>query len=139
MFRILKRVIVFLALFMVSCSVRAASGAEDMDLATFKSTILTDEKVWLVEFYSGMCGSCKEFSATWSKVEKSMKSIATAKINIDNKGGMEIAKELGVLEEGIPNIRLFKSLKAESGRMSATPKGITIMTSKLIFCTFVMV
>lgn len=31
----------------------------------------------------------------------------TTKVNIDEKEGMQIAQRLGVLEEGLPNIRLF--------------------------------
>ena len=44
-----------------------------------------------------------------------MKSVATGKINIDMKEGMAIAAKLGVLEEGLPNIRLF------SGNPNGTP------------------
>lgn len=42
----------------------------------------------------------------------------TGKINIDVKEGMEIASKLGVLDEGLPNIRLF----------TAKNKGISIHT-----------
>lgn len=31
----------------------------------------------------------------------------TTKVNIDEKEGMQIAQKLGVLEEGLPNVRLF--------------------------------
>eukprot|EP01041_Mallomonas_annulata_P001444 gene1444-2780_t len=74
----------------------------------FDVQVLNDDRVWLVEFYSNMCGSCQEFAPKWEKLEGSLKSIATGKINIDDKAGMNIAKKLGVLEQGLPNIQLFK-------------------------------
>ena len=62
--------------------------------------VMEDERVFMVEFYSGMCGSCREFSPTWTKLENVAKNIATTKVNIDEPDGMEFAKKLGVLEEG---------------------------------------
>lgn len=81
----------------------------------FDGDFLTDERAVLVEFYSGMCGSCKEFAPTWTKIEKAAKSIATAKVNIDEDEGMTLAESLGVLDEGLPNIRLFNSLSNKNG------------------------
>ncbi len=36
-----------------------------------------------------------------------MNSLVTGKINIDNPDGAKLAQELGVLEQGIPNVQLF--------------------------------
>jgi hypothetical protein len=104
--------------------------AKDLDAGAFQETVVNDDRVWLVEFYSPMCGSCSEFAPTWNKIETAMKSIATGtqliacvelsrlvmyfilftgKINIDDQAGMKLADSLGVLEEGLPNIRLFAS------------------------------
>jgi thiol-disulfide isomerase/thioredoxin len=131
---LIKRLLICFLAVLLSSSV-PIQGAEDLDLAAFKATVLTDEKVWAVEFYSSMCGSCKEFNPTWTKVEKSLKSIATTKVNIDTKEGMEIAKELGVLEEGIPNLRLFSNLKStSSNRIGSLPKGTTIMSGQCNLC-----
>ncbi len=33
---------------------------------------LDDPDVWLVEFYSPMCGSCAEFKSTWMEVATSL-------------------------------------------------------------------
>ena len=71
--------------------------------------VLADERVFMVEFYSGMCGSCQEFAPTWAKLEKAAKNVATAKVNIDEEEGMKFAQKVGVLDEGLPNIRLFTS------------------------------
>jgi len=87
--------------------------SEDLSRSDFDQ-ILKDERVLAVEFYSPMCGSCKEFSATWTQLETKLKSVMTAKVNIDTKDGMEIAKNEKVLEEGIPNVRLYKSSRGTS-------------------------
>ena len=74
----------------------------------FESLVIKDSKVWLLEFYSGMCGSCKEFAPVWNKLENTLQSsISLGKINIDDKKGLKIAEWLGALDEGIPHLRLF--------------------------------
>ena len=70
---------------------------------------------------SGECGSCREFSPTWTKLENVAKNIATTKVNIDEPDGMEFAKKLGVLEEGLPNIRLFTSTAPDHKGVSVLP------------------
>jgi hypothetical protein len=95
----------------------------DLDPATFQQTVLNDGRVWMVEFYSAMCGGCQEFASTWERIEKAFSegstggAIATGKINIDNKAGLKIAEELGVLDDGVPHVRLFK----EKGDVKGTP------------------
>lgn len=44
------------------------AGEKDWDLKSFQEVVMSDERVWIVEFYSSMCGSCKEFSVIWEKV-----------------------------------------------------------------------
>ena len=96
---------------------------------TFGAENIDDERVWLVEFYSTMCGSCKEFSSVWSKVDASIRSIVTAQVNIDFPEGMEMAKKLKVLEEGVPNVKLLHSKHSNSGT--------TIMSGRRPFGAFV--
>jgi thioredoxin-like negative regulator of GroEL len=100
----------------------AVVSSVEFDLDSFKLDVVNDDRVWLVEFYSTMCGSCKEFSAVWKKLDQSMRSISTAQINIDEPHGMAIAKALDVLDEGIPNVRLLNSRQK--------PNGVSIMTGK---------
>ena len=80
----------------------------------FEAEVIKDERVWIIEFYSPMCGSCTEFSPTWEKIEKSVKSMVTAKINIDTPEGLRIAQDLKVLDEGIPSVQLFASSSRET-------------------------
>lgn len=98
----------------------AVVSAVEYNLESFKTDVVNDDRVWLVEFYSTMCGSCKEFSSIWKKLDLSMRSISTAQINIDEPHGMAIAKALDVLDEGIPNVRLLNSKQK--------PSGVSLMT-----------
>ena len=75
----------------------------------FNDNVVLSERVWLVEFYSDRCGSCKEFVPEWTRLEKQLVSIATGKINIDEAEGMKLAQTFGVLDEGLPAILLFFS------------------------------
>mmetsp|Transcript_7771 Transcript_7771/g.13084 ORF Transcript_7771/g.13084 Transcript_7771/m.13084 type:complete len:142 (-) Transcript_7771:155-580(-) len=86
----------------------------DIDPARFDELVLKDTRVWAVEFYSPMCGSCTEFAPTWATLESKFKSIESGKINIDSKEGLAVAQRLGVLDEGLPNIRLFDAQQSSS-------------------------
>ena len=96
-----------LLLFFVAFSASLTSADQrEWTLEEFKKNVIEDDRVWLVEFYSGMCGSCKEFAPTWDRIEMSLNDVLKTKVNIDQKGGMEVAKYMGALEEGLPNVRL---------------------------------
>ena len=49
--------------------------------------------------------SSPQFAPTWNTLETKFKSIESGKINIDSKEGLAVAQQLGVLDEGLPNIR----------------------------------
>ena len=117
----------FIAVALLLCSLVLAL-ADEWDPASFKKNVTDDNRIWLVEFYSTRCGGCKEFSPTWDKVVASMKSLLATKVNIEETGGMAIAKEMGVLSEGIPNVRIFKS-------KSVHPTGESIVIGDLFMTT----
>jgi thioredoxin-like negative regulator of GroEL len=97
----------FLLFFIVACSVSLISADQkEWTLADFKKNVIEDDRAWIVEFYSGMCGSCKEFAPTWDRIEMTLNDVLKTKVNIDQKGGMEVAQYMGALEEGLPNVRL---------------------------------
>uniref|UniRef100_A0A7S2TVT9 Thioredoxin domain-containing protein n=1 Tax=Lotharella oceanica TaxID=641309 RepID=A0A7S2TVT9_9EUKA len=75
----------------------------------FQAVVAESEECWLLEFYSTMCGSCAEFEPTWHALEASDigKSFKTARVNIDNNAGMQLATALGVLQTGIPSVRVY--------------------------------
>ncbi len=105
-------------------------SSQDLTGAAFESDVVDDLRVWVVEFYSPMCGSCQEFASIWDKVDKNMKSILTGKVNIDETEGAALAKKLGVLDEGLPNIRLFNKVGDSKG--VSIMNGDSMLTAKAI-------
>lgn len=95
---------------------------------SFASTVVDDERVWLVEFYSAMCGGCQEFEPTWIRLETYLTSIATGRINIDDKLGMKLAAKLGVLDDGVPHVRLFTKRNDIKG-LSLIKGGLAYLTN----------
>ncbi len=112
--------------FVLVCSVLLSAlppalvHGKDLDPTKFASTVLDDDRVWLVEFYSSICGGCQEFASTWGRIEtyyskSSDGVIAAGKINIDKKEGLKVAEELGVLDDGVPHVRLFTKKGDKTG------------------------
>lgn len=86
------------------------------DIPEFDDAVNSDTIV-AIKFHSTKCGSCKEFSPIWDEYSEMMTGmIHTAIVNIDEKAGLRLAQELGVLDEGIPNVRVLvnKSKKGKS-------------------------
>lgn len=61
------KVLIFIAFYFLT-SISSAT----IDLKHFDDKVINDTAVWLVEFYSPMCGSCKDFAPTWAKLEKGL-------------------------------------------------------------------
>ena len=99
----------FLMLLMMMIMLASAEGHEAIDQLNFEEKVLNSDKPWLLEFYSDMCGSCREFAPTFEQVASALSSseIQIGMVGIDQKEGMDLANALGILEEGIPNVRLF--------------------------------
>lgn len=87
----------------------------ELDATKFREEVVQDSRTWMVEFYSAMCGSCQEFSPTWKKIAQKAKSVMKGQINIDTPSGMQLADQLGALQEGIPNVRIFSKAHDEKG------------------------
>ena len=43
----------------------------------------------------------------WDRLTRKFEGVHFGKVNIDTPAGMELAQELGVLEEGLPHVKLF--------------------------------
>ena len=90
----------------------AAADEVALTSANYKSVVVDSDEVYMVEFSSKMCGSCKEFAPEWDALSKSLKRIKTRHVYIDDEEGQKIAQELGVLDAGIPNVQLYVSGQA---------------------------
>lgn len=86
--------------------------------------------VALVEFYSKMCGSCKEFSKHWKKAAGELgDEVIIKKVCIDDAHGMKIANSVGALSRGIPHVRLLVS---KDGEDEALVAGRSIPSASLV-------
>merc|ERR1712046_532258 len=89
----------------LAASTLTGCAAAAIDGTNFKEKVADSNKVWMLEFYSDMCGSCQEFAPTWSEVDKlAQGKVETGKVKVDDSAGAELAEKLGVFEEGIPNV-----------------------------------
>jgi hypothetical protein len=83
--------------------------------------IAASEFATVVEFKSGMCSSCQEFAPEWRKITETVKGVRFATVDIDKPFGMKLARSFGILNEGIPNIRIFGGSK---------PKGVPVFSGE---------
>lgn len=114
----------FLLVLLAALAVAFANdGIVEIDPEKFSEQVVGDDKVWLVEFFSSMCGSCQEFSPTWKKIVHKAKTVMKGEVNIDTPKGMALAQKLGALDEGIPNVRMFSRM--------GDPKGKSIVNGKM--------
>ncbi len=79
-----------------------------IDVNNFEELVRNTNDIWLLEFYSERCGTCQEFEPTWKKVVPKINGVKIGRINIDKKEGLKLAQNVGVLDNGIPNIQLMK-------------------------------
>lgn len=111
----------------VICSAKSADDIVSLDSTNFEGKLSDLGKAWVVKFYSEMCGSCKEFEPTWSKVLSKIKAeFNVGKVNIDIKEGMEVARKYNILNEaGIPSIAVFRD-KDLTKRTSTNVEGYSV-------------
>ena len=79
-----------------------------IDVNNFEELVRNTNDIWLLEFYSERCGTCQEVEPTWKKVVPKINGVKIGRINIDKKEGLKLAQNVGVLDNGIPNIQLMK-------------------------------
>lgn len=99
-------------LLLLACA-HASSDGDDLSLTEGNWSVVEDDAhVWLVKFYSPKCGGCQEFAPTWEAAHGHAKAegLHWAVVNIDEKAGLSVAQRLNVLEEGIPNVKLFNAI-----------------------------
>jgi hypothetical protein len=73
----------------------------------FREEVQLSDQAWLVKFYSTRCGSCTEFQPVWNSLISHLNSFHAGELSIDTKEGVQLAERLGVLDEGLPCVRLF--------------------------------
>lgn len=84
----------------------------NLDVNSWDKVVSGDEHVWAVKFYSGMCSSCQSFAPHFETAKEELDGLHWAQVDIDRKAGMQLASRFGVLEEGIPNVKLINAADA---------------------------
>lgn len=80
----------------------------------FTSDVVESKHVFVLEYYSKMCGSCKEFEPIWEHVANSIDNeYRIGRVNIDSKEGMSLAKKQGFLKLGIPAVQVVAGSHSE--------------------------
>ena len=87
--------------------------------ANFKETVLTDNKVALVDFWAEWCGPCKMIAPILDEIAKEYAGkLTVVKLNIDEN--QETPQHYGV--RGIPTLMLFKDGEVEATKVGALSK-----------------
>lgn len=90
--------------------VAASSSLKSVDANSFETTVANTDHVWLLEFMSPRCGTCKEMAPVYEQVAASLSDkFEFGTVNIDDKAGMELAKSTNALNDGIPCVMAFRS------------------------------
>ena len=99
--------IIILILFIISFNSSSSVEIHKINIDNFTSTVIKSPNIWILEYYSEMCGTCQEFYETWNSLTKSFEGVKFGRVNIDDKKGMELAKQEKALESAIPAVRLI--------------------------------
>ena len=74
-----------------------------------------------------MCSSCQAFAKDWEETVEKVHGLHFAEVNIDKKEAIGLAERFGVLEEGIPNVKLFNAAETALPIVTgATPTAATV-------------
>mmetsp|Transcript_47126 Transcript_47126/g.120222 ORF Transcript_47126/g.120222 Transcript_47126/m.120222 type:complete len:174 (+) Transcript_47126:100-621(+) len=94
-----------------------AAGDIAVDTSNFDA-VVADEQVWVVKFHSPRCGTCQEFAPVWRQFAAAEGDRASfGVVDIDTKPGMDLAKRLNALEDGVPSVRVFKDPHSSTGTL----------------------
>ena len=114
--------------------VALGSGANERreirDADEFRAVVGASRRVFMVEFFSGMCGYCQEFEPTCLELAAQASRLEPARVNIDGDGGAALAADLGILDEGIPCVVVFN--RGDARRHETLMAGETFPLSRLL-------
>jgi len=67
--------------------------------------VLSHPHVWAVRFHS----ACQSFEPAWLAAVGAVPGLHWGSVNIDVRDNVPLAQRLGVLQEGIPNVKLINA------------------------------
>lgn len=94
----------------------ALASLRVVDDASFDATVLASPDAWVLEFSSPRCGTCRELAPLYAAVAAKLGASARfGEVDIDTDAGMALARRLEVLDEGVPNVRVWARADAPPG------------------------
>ena len=120
-----------LCLVAIALVVSAQARTVIIDEDNFERRVANSGLVWAIEFSSTSCGSCTEFKPRWKEGAAQLEAngVRTGIVEVDDPAGMNLARKLGVLEAGLPAVRIFSRDKpGPQKRRLAEPDALEIET-----------
>ena len=108
----------------------------ELSAKEYEQMVANDKHAWVVKFHSGMCGACASFKPAYESAHNTVDGLHWAAIDIDNKANMPLAKRMGVLDEGIPNVKLVNVQEVSIARDVRTHDGCITLSSAVYTLTF---
>mmetsp|Transcript_15467 Transcript_15467/g.37174 ORF Transcript_15467/g.37174 Transcript_15467/m.37174 type:complete len:216 (+) Transcript_15467:34-681(+) len=82
----------------------APAGVQELDDDSYR-LVEESHDVWVIQFHSGMCGTCQTFQPTWRAVAEELRErLRLGSVNVDLEAGSSLAQRLNAFENGIPSI-----------------------------------
>ena len=79
-----------------------------VDDASFDALVAASPEAWVLEVSSPRCGTCRELAPLYAAAAERLGGAAAfGEVDIDTESGMALARRLGVLDEGVPNVRAW--------------------------------
>ena len=102
----------------------------DLHAASWDKVVASDNHVWVVLFHSLLCTSCQAFASEWDSTRSMVDGLHWASVNIDDQDNIALANKFGVLQEGIPNVKLVNAADVPLGIVSGeVPKADQVARS----------
>eukprot|EP00310_Coccolithus_braarudii_P015268 CAMPEP_0183331770 /NCGR_PEP_ID=MMETSP0164_2-20130417/1094_1 /TAXON_ID=221442 /ORGANISM="Coccolithus pelagicus ssp braarudi, Strain PLY182g" /LENGTH=160 /DNA_ID=CAMNT_0025500341 /DNA_START=29 /DNA_END=511 /DNA_ORIENTATION=+ len=74
--------------------------------------VALDTHIWAVKWHSGMCSACQAFAPEWDMLRELVDGLHWGEVDIDRKENIPLALQMGVLSEGVPNVKLYHAGEA---------------------------
>ena len=116
----LRRAVLCAVALVALAATGARASGEPIGQSDFQRKVLDNDYVWIVEYMSSRCGTCREMAPVWQAFfVKHMREVKVGQVSIDHEDGMELAEDQGVLEAGVPSVWAYDRADGEGTKIWA--------------------